>query len=69
MADKNLPEKKKYKVLDANAHFVAGERIAADRTVELFEAAARYELLAGNLEEIGPAKAKKPDGIKTAVEG
>jgi hypothetical protein len=69
MAEK-VAEKKRYKVLDTKALFVAGERIGEDRTIELFEDAARYELLANNLEELGPAKAKgKSDGPKSAVEG
>jgi hypothetical protein len=67
----NQPTQKRYKVKDASAVFVAGVRIDDDRTVLLFEDAARYELLAGNLEEFGPGKAvvssvSKP--VKPAVE-
>ena len=62
-----MSEKKRYTVKDDAAVFVAGVRVEADRTVELFEASARYELLAGNLEELGPVKGK---AIKsTSVEG
>jgi hypothetical protein len=61
-------EKKKYKVLDPKALFVAGERIANDRTVELFEAAARYDLLAGNLEEIGTVRRAITPANKPAVD-
>jgi hypothetical protein len=56
----DTPKKKLYTVKDPDAHFIAGVRISPDRTVELFPDAARYDLLAGNLEEARGGKAPVP---------
>lgn len=61
MADET-ERKKTYDVLDPNAVFVAGSRVAEDRTVELFDGQARYPLLGEQirLSEKKPAKSARP---------
>lgn len=61
----NEPESPRtYHVLDAEAVFVAGQRVGADRTVTLTEAQARYPLLS---ELISAEKPKPPARPKPAA--
>jgi hypothetical protein len=67
-----IEKKKTYEVLDPHAVFVAGSRIAEDRTVELFEGQARYPLLAETIRLASGKPARTADHkatIPRPVEG
>lgn len=61
-------KKTTYHVLDPDAVFVAGERVSDTRTVALFESAARYPLLSGQISAEKPKVPARAEAAK-ALEG
>ena len=64
---------KTYKVTDDAVLFVAGQRVPNDRIIRMTEAAARYDVMAGVLEQIEEpkpedAKGRKPQPASAPVE-